>query len=509
MELETNHELGRKIMRKGLGQYLFFLFLAPAGYVIKLLLTNALSVADVWLLYGIINVLGLISMYNDLGLSDCLQYFIPQYLTNKDPKRVYSLITFTFFFQFVTGVFIVLALYFGADRIATNYFSTPIAADLLRIFCIYFGFFNLLQVTTNIFVAYQKPVYQNITETVRMSSIILTIVWFARFAEVDVVAGAYAWIVGAACAMLTAMILFVLHYRNAFRWLSCHRQLADIRQWFGYAIWAFVWANIGMLYSQVDQLLLLGMWGTEIAGYYTAYQALATIAFTVLTPLATLIFPIMRQMISEQDTHKLYALLRVLYTFFFMMGMFFVILFTSFWVEIATTLFGQKFAYSGHLIQVWALLQLLAGLNRVTLMLYAARGSVKQRVQLVAEGLLINCICVVFGYMVLSMYGVLLWLGIWLLYVLIRSQLTLHYTRKYPYFFQRQILRKNFLVWIGIIILVMNLKTIIPFPSSRLLGGMSIMIRSCLILFLMAIMNFAYLRHGVMLINKSLTSNKQ
>lgn len=107
MDLESNDNLGDKIISKSLGQYVFFFLLAPSGYIIKLLLTNALSVSDFGLLYAIINLMGLISIYNDLGLTECLQYFIPQYAVAKDRQRIFSLIGFTFITQLVTGVLII------------------------------------------------------------------------------------------------------------------------------------------------------------------------------------------------------------------------------------------------------------------------------------------------------------------------------------------------------------------------------------------------------------------
>lgn len=111
MDLESNDNLGDKLIGKSIGQYIFFFLIAPSGYIIKLLLTNALSVSDFGLLYAIINLIGLISIYNDLGLTECLQYFIPQYAVQKDRQRIFSLVGFTFLIQFVTGILIIGGLY--------------------------------------------------------------------------------------------------------------------------------------------------------------------------------------------------------------------------------------------------------------------------------------------------------------------------------------------------------------------------------------------------------------
>ncbi len=57
MELESNDNLGDKLIGKSIGQYIFFLLIMPSGYIIKLLLTNALSVSDFGLLYATINLM--------------------------------------------------------------------------------------------------------------------------------------------------------------------------------------------------------------------------------------------------------------------------------------------------------------------------------------------------------------------------------------------------------------------------------------------------------------------
>jgi stage V sporulation protein B len=504
MELETNHHLWNKLLRKSFWQYAFFLFLAPAGYIIKLLLTNALSVEDVWLLYWIINILGLISMYNDLWLSDCLQYFIPHYETQKQKQRVFSLISFTFFFQFVTGIVIILALYFGAPWLAEHYFSTPTAVNLIHIFCRYFLFFNILQVTTNIFVAFQKPVYQNITEVVRTSVIIIAIVLFAWYDTVDIIAGAYARILGATGAMVTALFLFWRHFSWTYTWFHLDRNIKDIRDWFGYAMRAFVWANIWLLYGQVDQVLLLGIWGTLQAGYYTTYQTLSSIFVTLLTPFATLLFPIMTQLIAEKEIEKLYSFLRMIYTFFFATALFFVVICISFGPQIATVLFGERFFLSGQLIQMWAILQILIGINRISLMVYAARWSVRERVWLVAWGLLVNGIWVRTGYQFWWLYWALFGMWVGLLYVFIRSQRTMYSVWRFPLFFDFWFMCKNMFVGIGCIAFFSLVQEYIPFPLSRVSGWMYILARSAFAALLFAATNKIFLRRAYYLCKQSL-----
>ncbi len=68
-------------------------------------------------------------------------------------------------------------------------------------------------------------------------------------------------------------------------------------------------------------------------------------------PFAILLYPLMTQMIAEKDDEKLSSLLGLLYKCFFACAIIFAIILGIYGQDIATILFGQKFAYSGELAQ--------------------------------------------------------------------------------------------------------------------------------------------------------------
>ena len=69
-----------KLVRNSVWLYFFTFLIAPAGYIIKLIVARELSVEDIGLFYSILWLIGIISTYNDLGLTEALQYYIPHYL---------------------------------------------------------------------------------------------------------------------------------------------------------------------------------------------------------------------------------------------------------------------------------------------------------------------------------------------------------------------------------------------------------------------------------------------
>ena len=61
---------------------------------------------DIGLFYSILGLIGIISSYNDLGLTEALQYFLPRYLIAKDYIKAKSLLVTTWAIQFVSGIVI-------------------------------------------------------------------------------------------------------------------------------------------------------------------------------------------------------------------------------------------------------------------------------------------------------------------------------------------------------------------------------------------------------------------
>ncbi len=59
-----------------------------------------------------------------------------------------------------------------------------------------------------------------------------------------------------------------------------------------YSLWALLASNIALLLSQVDIQLLLLMRGTTEVGIYSNYLSLIGIPFLLLTPIISLIFPV-------------------------------------------------------------------------------------------------------------------------------------------------------------------------------------------------------------------------
>ena len=78
-ELLKDETLAKKLITKGFWVYFFTFFTAPIGYLLRMLVSNTLTVAEVGIFYSVLGLMALIATYNDLGLTESLMYFIPKH----------------------------------------------------------------------------------------------------------------------------------------------------------------------------------------------------------------------------------------------------------------------------------------------------------------------------------------------------------------------------------------------------------------------------------------------
>ena len=97
----------------------------------------------------------MISAYNDLGMSESLKHYIPQFVAEKRYDKVKTLLFFAFFIQIITSLIIVVIFYFGSTFIAENYFKTLAAKETLQVFAFFFLGLNFFQTLSHFFLAVQ------------------------------------------------------------------------------------------------------------------------------------------------------------------------------------------------------------------------------------------------------------------------------------------------------------------------------------------------------------------
>ena len=446
--IDQHNTLSEKFLKKGFWLYLFSFIIAPIGYIIKIVISGEISVSELGILYWIISLITLLSSFNDFGMTESMNYFIPQYLQKKDYSKVKTIIFYAFFTQVLTWIIIALFLFFGAEYIAVNYFKSEIAESILKIFCLYFLWINVFQVFNNFFNVVQNTFYSKMTEFSRMLFIMISILLLVYYDIWNITNFAIAWIV-----WLYFWIIFVLYffytkyYKKYLAWTKYCFSKKFFKKIFNYAIVVFVAAQAATILSQMDmQMIIYFLWTTD-AGYYSAYLSIITIPFMIIWPIFWLLFPIFSQLHAAWEHKKIKLVKQVMQKNFIAVALAFNILFFVFAEVIAYILFWEKYIESGNILKYSILFLTFNFLLQINFNILAWIWRVKERLKIISIALVFNFILNIILIKYMWVYGAALATSLWWILIWLLSEVSLW--KKYFSHFDYKFLVKNIIfLWI-------------------------------------------------------------
>ena len=438
--------LSHKLISKWFRAYFFIIFTAPIWYLLRLLASNSLSVSDVWIFYWVLSLINLLYSYNDLWLTESMQYFLPKYRLEGKKWQIKNTIWLSFFMQLITWIIIFCLLFFNAERLAINHFHEIAAANVIKIMSFYFLWYNLIQVCSSIFVAFQDTFSSWLVWFSNMFSVLIFAVIFRLSASFNVSLFALAWIVWVAVWICIWLTLIFKKYKHL---LNLNREKLDrnlIIKQFKYAFWVFLTYNVWTLLWNIDQQLVVNKLWAESSWYFTNMLSLLNIFIVVVTPLLSLLFPIATELSIRKEKEKFLTLESTMYTHFWFLALIVGWIFLVFGQEISVLLYWEKFRFSWELLQIlWPFL-IFQCLSRLNFNLLAWLWKIKERFKILFVSLIVNITCNVLALFVfnLDLHAVI---SVLALSRIIQFIWWLFYIRKrYPFSFDWKFFIKNILI---------------------------------------------------------------
>jgi len=419
--LLKDEALWKKLIKKWFWLYFFSFLIAPAWYVIKVLVSNSVSVADVWILYSIVGLITFLNVYNDLGLTESLQYFLPRFWLKKQYNYIKTALYLSLFVQVFTAWIIALVLWRGAPWLAEHYFHSPSAMIILKYFCFYFLGINLFQILQSVFYAFQNTFALQFVEFVRMWSLVGFTFFFFLTDRQSIEWYSLNWVLWLWIWILVGGFLFYRQYKKPLLQWKLVWEKSMIREYVRYALRCFVGLNAGTLFGQVIQQMIIVILGPESAGYYTNFLSLFGISSTIVWPILWLIFPIVSELVTKKNTVTLALLYRFFYTYFSLFSLFLIVFFVVFGSELALVFFGEKFLFSGELFRWGAGLTLFTTFVGFNFSVLAGMGKIKDRVKILLFSLLVVALVAWVWLNLMGIYGAILAMGVWYLMLFIMS----------------------------------------------------------------------------------------
>lgn len=341
----------KTLISKWFWLYFFWYLSAPLWYIIRIIISNSPDVSphDIWILYGIISLITFLYTYNDLWLTGSLQYFLPRFKIHNKYNNIKFTIYFSLAVEIITWILIAIWLRFWSDRLALNYFHDESASKILKYFCFYFFWTNILQVIQSIFKSLQKTFEYKLTEFIKVFSILIFSVVFFLINRWNIEYYSIARVWGIFIAVIIWIFLYKKYRKNLMQWNFKWNQTI-FKEYTKYALRSFIWINITRFSWQIILQMVLYFLGPENAWYYSSFLSLFNMGTTLLWPILLIICPLTSELIEKSSEEKLQQLLSIFYNYFSIAVLCLSLIFITYWPEIATVLFWEKY------LQSWLLL---------------------------------------------------------------------------------------------------------------------------------------------------------
>lgn len=393
--LDTLQEdsLGKKLMTQTFWVYFFTALAAPIAYATRAIIANKLPLDEVGIFYSVMSLITILASYNDLWLTEAMQYFLPKYRIEKKRDAYKTTFYLTFWLQIITGITGVIIIYLTAPRLAEHHFHSEKAVHILYIFAWYFLWINILQVLGAYFSAFQNVFYAHFL-TFSKQTAILCLILFSRSTHgaIDGQTISHATVYGIYITLGIAACLFISSYRKTFTWGKIRFDTWLLKTQISYARGILLATNAGVLLSNIDQQLVIQFLWAEAAWIYANYMILLVIYGVLTWPFLALIFPIVTELVTKQQREKYTLLQNILYKYYSLLSLIIAGLFVALWPEIAMVFFWTKFSFSGTLISVSAPFLVFNIMLAVNFTFLAGLGKIKQRVHLLIYALVLNIV---------------------------------------------------------------------------------------------------------------------
>ena len=405
--------LSEKLIKKGFWLYFFSFLIAPLWYFIRLIISNDLTVQEVWVIYSIIWLISLLVAYNDLWFSESLKYFLPKFWIQKQYDKFQTVLFLTLIFQILTSIIIWLWLFFGAWWLADNYFHSIYAEQILKILALFFFIFNLFLFVDNILVVFQDIFWSRLFEFIRMFSIFLLSLIFSLVDIWSLFNYAMARFIWTFLAFILALIYFLKkYYKKIFIWkIKFDKDL--LKQFIWYALLVFITIQWAIILWQIDLQFAIYFLGPQDAWYYTNFLSLFSIYWLLITPLLSFLFPVVSELNARNDNWKLNLLWSFFYKYFGILWIWFALAYWILGPVFAVILYWEKFINSWIFVSFIWFAVFFVILNGINLNILAGIWKIKQRAIIIWIVAILNIILNFVLLQLFGIWGILIATAIW------------------------------------------------------------------------------------------------
>lgn len=409
---------------KGAGTvFLFTVAASFLGYLIRLLLTRQLSVADYGLFYALFAFVSFFILFRDLGFGSAIVKFMPEFGAKKQYKKLKSMLVFTFRIQLIFVLLSIIFLTIFSNWFALHIFHQPVSY-LIKIFS-FILFADLVLVFERcVFQGNQKMLLLSLTNFLRVFLILILLFFFK---PLNIEKTIFIFVLA---PILTALILSPKIYSLVRPLLKYKTKITKglKKQIIKFSLPVFFGLIAYMILGYTDTIMLTMFRSLEEVGLYQVALPTSRLLFVFTAALTSILFPLSSELWSSDKKEKLKLILEKMIKFSFVLILPALLIMLSFPKLVLNLFFGSQYiqAYLGlQILSLTSIFFLLRGIMGTTL---AGIGkpilNTKAAVIMALSNVIINLLLI-------PHYGILGAATATLLSFMIGFAITLNYTKRY------------------------------------------------------------------------------
>ncbi len=348
--LYQDETLKKKFIQKWFWMYLFTFFWAPLLYLIRVVVSNDLPVADIGIIYSIVSIISIIAIFSDLWLNATMNYYLPKHYINKDHNKFKTLFFLSLIIKWITTIIIWILAFVFLENIANNYLGSAESVWVLQVFLIYFLTLNVFHLFQWFFHAVQDIFVQHFNDFLRKFLIAVWVIGVLFFDIGNMTMYSFAWLFGISGALVISVWFFFKKYFDTVKEWKIELKEGDIKKYILFGIWATLWSNALVLLDQIDQQMVLMFLWTEMAWYYANFISLVILMTFLFAPILGFIFPVVSEIVTKKQFHKLELLQNFFYKYVLVFSLSIWILLSVLGDVVAVVFFWEKYLFSWELL---------------------------------------------------------------------------------------------------------------------------------------------------------------
>ncbi|MFH1424510.1 MAG: oligosaccharide flippase family protein [archaeon] len=372
----------RYIFKQTFWMYTFAYLAAPLGYLIRVIYARSFAVEEFGLIYSIIGLISLISIFNDFGFTETLNYHATRFYEKKEYSKVKGSLIFAFLMQCSTALILALLFYFLSPYLAEHYFRTEIAVSTFRWFLLYLIFFNISRPIIQIFVATHNYYYGNLAEFLRNVMVLVLsglMIFYAPLKTTDYV--------GAVWGISVFSLVALFYFLSKKKFPEIYKSKADLsrglyRKLFNYAIIVIVGNGAMIFLSTMDVVLLTYLRNLYEVGLYSIALALALVLTTLTGPMVGIVFPLVSKLNVNKDNEGIKKIIGIVYNTGLYLILPALVIFVVYPSEIISLLFGGKYTLAANALIVLSFAYFLNVFGSFNFQMMAGLGLIKERMKI-------------------------------------------------------------------------------------------------------------------------------